>query len=529
MNAQEILIEAGLGPVVCSAGWCPDVEEALKRLASIVARNGLDPLTRESIRTSAVEVLKSGKISGASRLVDAALGTGRREAEEEESSQGSVIILRDPEPWPEPVDGAELIQSLAAAFKRHLALPPGAACGMALWVLHCHALDASSISPRLALTSPERRCGKTSALAILMQLCPRPLPASNITAAALFRTTEQYQPTLLLDEADTYIVGKDADQALKGLINSGHRRATAAVPRCVDDTHEVRLFSTWAATGIALIGKLPDTLTDRSIVIPMRRRKPDEPVERLRDNDERLATLCRMAARWAADHMDQLRGADPELSGLNDRAMDNWRPLVAVADVAGENWPKLARRASVILSGEGADDDDSTRVQLLRDLHAIFTRLGPEQHSEEIISELGAMEERPWPEWKNGKPITAAQLARLLKDYRIKPKQVWRHGKNQRGYSLDQFKDAFERYTPPPDPLDPLKASSGAGFSPKNEPLEPDPSSGSKNAGNPHEQDGLSGLADQKGGSGEKETSEEWYRRKKAQPGWKGGSFSEVV
>ena len=61
------------------------------------------------------------------------------------------------EPSPEPVDSAELLNELAGASSRHLALCGGAAEAIALWVLFAQAHDAYQNSPRLAFLSPVPR------------------------------------------------------------------------------------------------------------------------------------------------------------------------------------------------------------------------------------------------------------------------------------------------------------------------------------------------------------------------------------
>src|SRR5271169_6937669 len=75
--------------------------------------------------------------------------------------------------------------------------------------MHTHAIDAADVSPRLAITSPEKRCGKTTLLHLLRALVARPLPTANMTTATLFRAIQAAQPTLLIDEADTFIGGAD--------------------------------------------------------------------------------------------------------------------------------------------------------------------------------------------------------------------------------------------------------------------------------------------------------------------------------
>jgi len=125
------------------------------------------------------------------------------------------------------------------------------------------------------VTSPEKRCGKSTVLQLLLGLVPRAIPAVNLTSASVFRVVESYRPTLLVDEGDSFLAGRED---LRGILNSGHCRRMAFVPRCAGDTHEPRLFSTWAPKAIALIGKL----ADRSIEIRMRRRATGEKVDRVR-------------------------------------------------------------------------------------------------------------------------------------------------------------------------------------------------------------------------------------------------------
>lgn len=177
--------------------------------------------------------------------------------------------------WPDPVDGGELLDSLTTTASAHLVLPAGAAETIALWAMFAHAHDCFQISPVLAVTSPTPECGKTTLLTLLGGIVPRPLPGSNITSAALFRAVEKWQPTVLVDEADTFL--RESDE-LRGVINSGHNKAGAFVIRTVGDDHEPARFRTWAPKAIALIGKLPATLASRSLHIELRRKTAAETV-----------------------------------------------------------------------------------------------------------------------------------------------------------------------------------------------------------------------------------------------------------
>lgn len=259
----------------------------------------------------------------------------RREAEGEDETggQGRAIDLPEPEPWSSLVDGAVLLSEITAEIRRYMVMADGAAESVALWTVHAHALDAFGISPRLAITSPRPQCGKTTLLDLAYHLVTRPLLMANISAAAVFRTVERACPVLLADEADTWLHGNDE---LRGILNSGHRRGGSVI-RVVGEDLEPRQFSTWGACAIALIGKLPLTLADRSIPITLQRKRPDETVERFRfDRTETLDTLARKAARWAKDNIGRLADMDPITpDALSNRSADNWRPLLAIADAAG--------------------------------------------------------------------------------------------------------------------------------------------------------------------------------------------------
>jgi Protein of unknown function (DUF3631) len=308
--------EAALAGLVAAAG-APAIGDCLRQLGE--ALRGADPLTRGLARESALAALE-GKAKAPALLVDAALTIQQPPPA---SGQGRTVEFSEPVPWPDPVDGAVLLADVAAAFTRFVALPPLAEVAAALWTMHAHALDAAAASPLLALTSPEKRCGKTTTLSLLARLVPRALLSSNISPASLFRIVEKYTPTLLVDEADSFLRDKEE---LRGILNSGHTRDAAFVVRTVGDENEPRRFSTWAAKAVALIGHLPDTLADRSLVVPMRRRAAGEHVERLRlDRAGGFEDLRRRAARWAADRLGELRGADPEVpSELGDRAADGF-------------------------------------------------------------------------------------------------------------------------------------------------------------------------------------------------------------
>lgn len=406
-------------------------------------------LERQWLRERLLQLLR-GKLRSPAGIIDAWLFPGGLE---EREGQGRALEFVEPEPWPSPVVGSALLDQIDALFRRFVVLSDAARTSVALWILHAYGLDAFGISPILVITSPTKRCGKTNVMRLLALLTPRPLLSSNVSPAALFRSVEKWQPTLLMDEADTFV---RLSEEHRGLLNAGHTRDAAMVIRTVGDDHEPRVFSTWCPKAVAAIGRLPETVEDRGIVISMRRRTSDESVDRLRPNllSEVGDAIRRRAARWAADYIEQLDGAEPEpVLGLNDRAQDNWLPLLAIAEACGSEWQQRARKAAADMSQ--GEEDDGAAVLLLCDLASVFGERGEDAlPTQELIDALHAMEERPWGEFRRGRPLSAPQLARMLKGFGVKPRPF--PGGKIRGYRLeDGLEEAFRRYIPKGSPLDP--------------------------------------------------------------------------
>lgn len=431
------------------------VEEWLEQVAEHAKRES--PTRQALIREAVVSRLADVEsIDAPAKLADVSIRNPNLGGTER-ASQGTSLNLEDPEPWPERVYGPPLLEELAEVFTTYLALPDGAAVVLTLWTLHAHAHDAFPLSPVLAITSPEKRCGKTTLLELLSVLVPRPLPASNLTPAVVFRAVERWRPTLLVDEGDTFL---KRGSELRGVLNSGHQRSMAHVPRCVGDENEVRQFRTWAPKAVALIGQLPDTLADRSIEVRMRRRAPDEEVASLRrDQLEREAeSIRRRAWRWAQEHMDALTTADPNVPGeLNDREQHNWRPLLAIADRAGGPWPERARGAAERLSGD-RQDDRSLGTQLLADVREILEEHSSDRiRSKKLVEKLCDLEEAPWAEYK-GRGLSTVSLANFLRSFDVSSKQLRFKTGSYKGYERDAFEDAFRRYLPSSSENPPVKA-----------------------------------------------------------------------
>jgi len=445
------------------------VESALRMVVSSLG--GADPLRRATVRAAAIKKLETVGVSAPARLIDAAFQDGQSGTPEQQ--QGRPVLFDDPEPWPDPVDGSVLLDDIATTLKCFVVFPPNAAEAVALWILHAHALDGFSISPLLAINSAEKQSGKTTLLDTISHLVPRRLYASSITPSVLFRAVDKYQPSLLIDEADTFIAEHDE---LRGILNASHCKDTGFVLRSAGDDYEPRLFATWCPKAIALIGKLPATLEDRSILVTMKRKGRNEERKKFaadREKDGLRVLRCKIM-RWVADSLGALRKADPDTpEELSDRAADNWRSLIAIADLVGGEWPETARRAAKGLSGLTLESDNSDGIRLLADLQDLFTEDGTGNlTSSEICETLGQMEDRPWPEWKGGKPITPRQLANLLKPFGVHPGTIRIGETTAKGYEQKDLIDPFSRYLSRSDPSQAKQVNENNGLDTTSDPSQ---------------------------------------------------------
>jgi hypothetical protein len=351
---------------------------------------------------------------------------------------------------------AELLDDVRAFVRRYVMLSDAQADAVALWVAHTHAFESAESTPYLEISSAEKESGKTRLLETLELIVARPWLTGRTTISALARKVDAELPTLLLDESDAALAGdKTYVQELRGILNSGFRRGakyTVNVPTAASGWTPTD-FSVFCPKAIAGIGSLPDTIVSRSITIRLQRKRSEETVEKLRFRRvaaaaEPLRQRLEQVLPAAVEALIDITEAEPEMpAGLSDRAEDVWEPLLALADLAGGDWAQRARRAATELSGKRTDDEDSHRVQLLRDIRLIFKERGVDEiSSTELVFALNGIEESTWGGWFHGKGLSPHALARQLKQFGIAPGRT-RDG-SARGYSRHQFEDAFSRYLP---------------------------------------------------------------------------------
>jgi putative DNA primase/helicase len=349
----------------------------------------------------------------------------------------------DFEPWDSAVDGSALISDISNHLSSVVVLPQHADFAIALWLIHTYLIEPAdddqviNTSPILLVNSPDRQCGKSTVKKLLSTLAPRTVLVDNISQAALYRYIELEQPTLLIDEADTFLTGKPE---LIGILNSGYKPDGHVIRQGGVNYQDPTKFSTWSAKAIF------------GICIPMKRKKASEKVERLngylRQHSEDLTNLKRRILRFCLDNQEQLGMVVPDLPNeLDDRQQDNWEPLLQIAHVCGSNWVNLANQTAVSLSPKNLHDETNLAEMLLADIEQIFQTKGVDRiKSNELTRDLTLDATKPWGDLRKGRPMVEIDLARLLKRYGIGPVDIRFDGRIYKGYYRADFDDAFERY-----------------------------------------------------------------------------------
>lgn len=375
------------------------------------------------------------------------------------AKRNGIDALRDHLDAQEPPEaGCIVLDDTRAFIRRFCVFPDDATLTAAtLWAAHTHMVEHFHVTPRLALLSPEPGSGKTRALEVLDLLVPDSMFSLSASSAAIFRTLEQRQITLLFDEVDAVFRkrGKDdTNEDLRALLNAGYKRG-ASIPRCVGPKHEVTNFPVFAAVALAAIGELPDTILTRAVIARMRRRAPNESVEpfRLREHGDQGHYLRDRLAAWALLVGERAGSAWPELpDGIVDRPAEIWEPLISIADCAGGQWPDRARTACVALCAAAQDRRVSLGIRLLMDLRTIFGDADA-LHTGMIIDRLcagdayGIGADAPWGDL-HGKPLSVRALASILRPYNVMPAKVRVGDRVLQGYKRETLFDAWVRYLP---------------------------------------------------------------------------------
>ena len=348
---------------------------------------------------------------------------------------------------------SDTIGKIEGFIRRFCILPGAAYLPLALWTVATHVSDAFGAFPYVALTSPVKRCGKTRVLEVLELLCAKPLRITSASPASIFRLMKD-SPTLLLDEVEPLRNAKPSEstQVILSILNAGHRRG-ATVTRCeaTGKDWEPVHFPVYGPKAFAAIGRLPDTLSDRCICIPMHRKTASQTVARFlfARTPAEAEPLRSAIAEWTGSRLDAVRASYENMSDLGfleDREADLWMPLFALCTVAAPVRMDELKKCARSLSGAKAADDaeDSQAVKLLADVRRIWPVGRPHMLTAALLSQLKRIPESPWEE------LTPRELAAILRPFGTTPRQVRvEGGSTGKGYLRAEFESAFSRYLSP--------------------------------------------------------------------------------
>jgi Protein of unknown function (DUF3631) len=384
----------------------------------------------------------------------------QRQHEEAEAAKGVKTAAATATPDNQP----NVLELTRHVLQGYTDVQPHEYVGITLWVAYTHVFGRFQISPRLALLSPVRGCGKSNTLSLIEKLAPNATKHDHISAPALFRLIEQDASVMLLDEGDN--LGLKIDRVMRSVLNSGHLRG-GGITRVIRG--QPTTFSTFAPAAVAAIGTLTLPLLHRSIVIQVHRslRTDLKTIEEMNLPEElrRLEALRRHIVAWAQNAQFDLSPQLPKM--LRGRGADNWRVLISIADSFGsEYWSTVAREAAVIFAG-GYHDEDAC-VALLHDIRAIFRRQNIDRiKSSILVATLNEMEDGAgvWNAWRGENDdqsphaITQGEAASLLRRFSrdLRPRTVFELGSREgrgasgRGYHRQQFEQWWARYCPGDD------------------------------------------------------------------------------
>ena len=354
-------------------------------------------------------------------------------------------IRPEEEPWPEAVGAAELLAEIETKFRRYVVVSDVIAVAAVLWAVFTYVVEIAVHAPKLLFHFPEKDAGKSTALGVLRHIVQRPYAAVEATGASIFRIVDRLKPTLLLDEADKLF---QRNTALSHIINTSWTNSGQKIPR-VGLGGAIVEYDPYGTQAIAMKGlDMPDTTLSRCIPCMIWPKLPSEVVNDFNylDDDE-FSTLRRKLVRWAVDNATALRDANPEPApGFSNRIRQNWRTLLAIADLAGGGWPKRARAAALELrADDNAEPTDGVKALAVM---AGLLRGRKEITSAEVVAALTADPTSEWCDFRGKGPISQTQFAALLRLYQIRPMLLHptkRGGLSRRGYRASQFKIAWAR------------------------------------------------------------------------------------
>ena len=326
-------------------------------------------------------------------------------------------------------------------FERHIVTKPHYLVAIALWAMHTHVYRQFNITPRLALLSPIKNCGKSTVIDILERLAWNNKKIVDATVASLFHLEGKF--TLLLDEGDNL----EITRSMRTFLNDSYK-VGGKFTRFNPATRQTDEYPVFGPVALAAIGVFPPTVMSRSIIIHMHRNSPDAEYTRFdQRNVEQLQHLIFTKNRIAEWASEVRLNPEPDIPGGIARDRDNWRVLLAIADSLDRG--DIARDAAVKIIGEYQTPE--IEILLLWDIRTVFdmerARMLP---GKILVDKLRILEdaEHDWGE------LTQAKMGHMLNMFQIRPRKNtwWPEGvhrsqqQNLKCYVRLDFEEMWRRY-----------------------------------------------------------------------------------
>jgi hypothetical protein len=418
------------------------------------------------------EIAELPKLTHEARLKEAAKRLGEDFeflVEEFEVYFAARTIPEDLDPWPEPVDTAELLAAIEAKFRRYVITSDAIFTASVLYVPFTYVIEVATHAPKMLYTFPTRNAGKSTILHVGRWMVQRPYAAIDVTGPVLFRIIDHLKPVMVLDEADTLFQRRNV---VATVVNESWTNTGSKVPRSKSGGKGYDEYDIYSTQMISMRGlKVPDMTLSRCIIGKIWPKLESEVVEDFGycDDDE-FKVIRRKLIRLAVDNAVILRAANPDFpAGFVNRVRLNWKMLLAIADLAGGKWVKRARDAALELEAGRDEPDEAIRLfQGLLDVWGDTTKI--KRASSDICAALKAHPSGEWANFRGKGPIGTHQLAALLRDFDIRPIHnlhvTGRANDNSGGYRRDQFKNAWARLLQKPS-RDSLTRSPGRSHKPR--------------------------------------------------------------
>ncbi|MFW6113894.1 MAG: hypothetical protein ACOC78_03115 [Actinomycetota bacterium] len=339
------------------------------------------------------------------------------------------IVNRDVSP---PV----LLQEIEAFIAEHLELPGELPPLVgALWNMQTYMQETLDVLPYIYFSGPYGS-GKSRALETTAAISWRAIHTAGLTSAAIYRTVETWQPTLLVDE---FFASRQGSEDLQTVLNARYRRGLAVI-RCRPKSFETDTFKVFGPTCIA--GRtINRSLATRSLTATMA--KADGPIPRRIHHEWAREIRAQLLAMRLSFYGASLPEAPSLADGRLDELISSLHSVLLLVDPSRDG--EFRETVAGQIRRHVADENDSTEAELAEALATITPDSEGKVAVMDIVGALG---------WDTTDKASATRAGNLIKRaVGLEPcGRVWRDGKKVRGYAWDHEKvQRFVRrysYTP---------------------------------------------------------------------------------